>query len=178
LSNPPLPLRPGDTLLWQGAPEPWPAVKTCAAILAILLGIFALLYWYMATVGSCVMIILEEDCTQSGRRRMEVVFFVLALMAAWALAVLVRTAMGFPLHRYSITATKIRSHTGWPLTATRVQPLRYASIRLRGNSLRFTGIGEKPVDFEHLANGEADRVVALIAELKAAQDLRQGGQPG
>jgi hypothetical protein len=173
----PLPLRPGETILWQGAPEPWPAIKTWAAILAILLGVFALLYWYMATFGTCVTIILEEDCTQRGRRRMEVVFIVLALMAAWALAVLVRTAMGFPLHRYSITATEIRSHTGWPLSATKVQPLRHASVLQRGNRLRFTGVGEKPVDFEHLAHGEADRLVALIADLKAAEGARQGGQP-
>ena len=167
----------GAKVVWQGAPEPWPAVKTWTAILAIILGIFALLYWYMATVGSCVMIILEEDCTPRGRRRMEVVFCVLAVMAAGALAVLVRTAMGFPLERYSVTATEIRSHTGWPLTATRVQPLRYASIQQRGNGLRFSGIGEKPVDFVHLPKGEADRLVALIAELKAAQGLGTGSQP-
>lgn len=135
-----------------------------------------MLYWYMATVGSCVMVILEEDCTPRGRRRMEVVFFVLAVMAAGALAVLVRTAIGFPLERYSVTATEIRLHTGWPLTATRVQPLRYASVQQRGDGLRFTGIGEKPVDFVHLRNGEANRLVALIAELKAAQGLSIGSQ--
>ena len=159
----------GTKVVWEGAPEPWPAIKTWTAILAIILGIFALLYWYMATVGSCVMVILEENCTPRGRRRMEVVFFVLAFMAAGALAVLVRTAMGFPLDRYSVTETEIRSHTGWPLAATRVQPLRYASIKQFGGGLRFTGIGEKPVDFVHLPRGEADRLVALIAELKAAQ---------
>jgi hypothetical protein len=177
LSNPPLPLRHSETLLWQGAPEPWPAIKTWAAILAILLGIFALLYLYMATIGSCVMILLEEDCVPRRRQRMEIVFIVLAIMATGALAVLVRTAMGFPLHRYSITASEIRSHTGWPLTTTRVQPLRYASILQRGNGLRFTGISEKPVDFDHLPKGEADRLVALITDLKAAQGSGTGSQP-
>lgn len=166
----------GAKVVWQGAPEPWPAIKTWAAILAIIMGIFALLYWYMATIGSCVMIILEEDCTPRGRRRMEVVFFVLAVMAAGALAVLLKTAFGFPLERYSVTATEIRSHTGWPLTSTRVQPLRYASVQQRGNGLRVTGIGEKPVDFVHLPRGEADRLVALVAALKAAQGSSTGSE--
>jgi hypothetical protein len=170
-------VREGARIVWQGAPEPWPTIKTWAAILAILLGLFALLYWYMATMGSCVTLILEEDCTQRGRRRMEVVFFVLAIMALGAFAVLVRTAMGFPLHRYSITATEIKSRAGWPLTATRVQPLRHASIQHRGTCLRFTGIGEKPVDFDHLPKGEADRLVALITDLKAAQGSGTGSQP-
>jgi hypothetical protein len=166
----------GTRVVWQGAPEPWPAIKTWTAILAIILGIFAMLYWYMATIDSCVMIILEEDCTRRGRRRMEVVFIVLAVMAAGALAVLFRTAIGFPLERYSVTATEIRTHTGWPLTATRAQPLRYASVQRRGNGLRITGIGEKPVDFVHLPRGEADRLVALIAELKAAQGSGAGSE--
>ena len=167
-------VREAAKVVWQGAPEPWPAIKTWAAILAILLGVFVLLYFYMATVGRCVTMILEQDCIPQRRPRMEVVFVVLVLMAAGAFAVLVRTAMGFPLERYCVTETEIRSHTGWPLTATRVQPLRYASIRQNGHSLRFTGIGEKPVDFVHLSHGEADRLVALIDELKAAQDFGHG----
>lgn len=159
----------GARVVWQGALKPSPAIKTWAAILAILLGVFVFLYWYMATVGSCVTIILEEDCIPPRRRRMEVVFLVLAIMALGALAALVRTAIGFPLDRYSVTETEIRSHTGWLLSATRVQPVRYASIKQFGGGLRFTGIDEKPVDFVHLPRGEADRLVALIAELKAAQ---------
>ena len=108
---------------------------------------------------------------------MEVVFLMLAIMALGALAVLVRTAIGFPLDRYSVTATEIRSHTSWPLSTTRVQPIRYATIKQLGDGLRFTGIGEKPVDFVHLPRGEADQLVALIAELKAAQDSGTGSQP-
>lgn len=163
-------------VLWQSAPEPWPAIKTWAAILAILLGVFALIYWYMATVGSCVTTILEADCFPTRRRRMEVVFLVLAIVALGAFAALVRTAIGSPLDRYSVTETEIRSHTCWPLSATRVQPVRDASVKQFGGGLIFTGISRKPVDFVHLPRGEADRLVALIAELKAAQGSGIGSE--
>lgn len=100
---------------------------------------------------------------------MEIIFLVIAVMASGALAVMVKIALGFPHERYRITATAIRSQTGWPLSKTLEQPLVHVSIQKRGDGLRFTGAGEKPVDFCHLRKGEAERLIALIADIKAAQ---------
>jgi hypothetical protein len=110
---------------------------------------------------------------------MEIVFIILAILAAGALAVIVRTALGAPLHRYSVTTTEIRSQSFWPLTALKVQPLGHVTVTPRHNGLRFTGIGEKPVDFDHLAKGEVERLVDLIRNLKTAgtSDKSQGEAP-
>lgn len=167
----------GAKVVWQGSPAAGPALLTWTAILAIILGISGLLYGYMAATGTCIDLILQENCTHRGRRRMEVIFLVLAAMAAGALAVILRTALGFPHQRYVITATEIRSQSGWPLTGCKVQPLAYVNIQRQGNGLRFTGTGAKPVSFDHLPKGEADRLIALIEGLKAAQapDIPKGG---
>lgn len=159
------------TILWQGAPLRRPSIMTWGAVLTILIGIFALLYWYMATTGSCVDFILQDDCTERGGRRgrMEEFFLALAIMAAGALAVIVRIALGYPLTRYEITATEIRSQTGWPLSGRKVQPLAHVNIERRGDGLNFTGAGEKPISFSHLPEGEAERLIALIQDLKARQ---------
>jgi hypothetical protein len=157
-------------VLWRGTPSPWPAIKTWAAILTILIGIIAMLYWYMAVTGSCVDFILQEDCVERRRRgRMEVVFIVLAVMAAGALAVVVRTALGFPVERYSVTATEVRAQTAWPLSGRKVQPVAHVSIERRGDSLNFTGAGEKPISFSHLPKGEIDHLITLMHDLKARQ---------
>ncbi len=158
-----------DPVVWQGTPLRGPTIGTWAVVLAIILGIFALLYWYMATIGSCVDFLLQEDCIDRGRRgRMEVVFLVLAVLALGALAVLLRTALGFPLERYVVTPTEVRVETGWPLSGRKVQPLAHLSIDRRGDGLRFSGVGEKPVDFDRLPPGTADQLLALILDLKAA----------
>lgn len=159
----------GARVVWQGNPAPGPAFLTWAAILVIILGVFGLLYGYMAATGKCIDLILQENCNQPSRTRLEIIFLGLALMAACALAVILRTALGFPHERYVITPTEIRSQTGWPLSGRRVQPLAYVNIQRRGNGLRFTGAGEKPVSFHHLPQGEADRLIELIQGLKAAQ---------
>jgi hypothetical protein len=159
----------GASVVWQGTPAPGPALLVWTGILAINLGLFAILYSYMVLTGTCVDLILQEDCTRPRRKGPEVVFIVLTVMALAALAVIIRTALGFPYQRYTVTATEVRLQTGWPLTSTKVQPLAYVSVERRGDSLRFTGIGEKPICFDHLSQGEADRLIEMIHSLKAAQ---------
>jgi hypothetical protein len=157
-----------EEVVWQGSPQTWPAIKTWAAVLAVILGMFALLYWYMATIGSCVTVLIETDCRPPRRQRMEVVFIVLAVMALGAFAVVVRTALGVPLYKYTVTTTEIRSQSFWPLTGTKVQPLASVTVCRRSGGIRFTGVGEKPVDFDHLAKGEVERLVDLVKNLKTA----------
>lgn len=159
----------GTHVVWQGAPARGPEIRTWAAVLLILIGIFALLYRYMVTTGSCVPYLLEEDCIRRRRAgRIAFVFLVLAVMAAAALAVIIRTFLGYPLKGYAITASEIRSVTGWPLSGIKVQPIAHVCIKRVDDGLTFTGVGEKPIHFRHLPKGEADRLISLIQDLKAA----------
>ena len=69
----------------------------------------------------------------------------------------------------SSTATKMRSTTGWALTGAKLRRVAHVSIRRRCDSLCITGAGEKPINFNHLAEGEAGRLITLIHDLKARQ---------
>jgi hypothetical protein len=137
-----------DAVHWQGTPSPLPAMLVWAAILAIALCIFAMLYWYMAITGRCIAVLLEDDCTKPSRSRMEVIFLVLAFIAAVAGSVVIKITLGFPPERYTITAREI------------------ASVMRKGDHLHFSGVGEKPVILGPLKPGDAERILRLISRLK------------
>jgi hypothetical protein len=155
-----------DAVHWQGTPSPLPAMLVWAAILVLALGVFALLYWYMAITGRCIAVLLEDDCTKPSRSRMEVIFLVLAFIAAVAGSVVIKITLGFPPERYTITAREIRVTTGWPLSRVQSQPLVHASVMRKGDHLHFSGVGEKPVILGPLKPGHAERILRLISRLK------------
>lgn len=135
-------------------------------ILVTVLGILAILYWYMMVTGRCIAVLLVEDCTKPSRSRMEVIFIVLACIAGVAAGILAKIALGFPHERYAVTAHEIVVTTGWPLRSRRSQALVHASVRREGETLLFTGVGEKPVRFGPLRPGDAERIQGLVNQLK------------
>ncbi len=113
--------------------------------------------------------LLEDDCTKPGRSRMEVIFLVLAFIAAVAGSVVIKISLSFPHERYSITTQEIRVTTGWPLSRVQSQPLVHASVMRKRDYLHFSGVGEKPVILGPLKLGDAERILRLVGSLKGDQ---------
>ena len=124
--------------------------------------------WYAQQTGKCVPLLMTENCDPNRRFRLEVFIYGGLGLAAICGTVAAKVTLGFPQERYEITRHDLRRIAHWPMKRLLSQPLVHASVTRQGNSLQFTGAGERPVTFGPLTPEEADHVLRIIHDLKAA----------
>ncbi len=158
-----------DEVLWRGSPRPGPSALIWAALAALGLGLAALVMWDAQQEGKCVPLLMTENCDPNRRFRLEIFIYGGLGLAAVCGTVAAKVALGFPHERYEITRREVRRIARWPMKRLLSQPLVHASVTRQGNSLKFTGAGKWPVTFGFLTPEEADQVLRIVHDLKAAQ---------
>ncbi len=111
---------------------------------------------------------MTENCDPNRRFRLEIFIYGGLGLAVIGGTVAAKVALGFPQERYEITRHDLRRIAHWPMRRLLSQSLAYASVTRQGNSLQFTGAGKWPVTFGPLTPEEADHVLRIVQDLKAA----------
>lgn len=157
-----------DEVIWRGSPRPGQSALIWAALAALGLGLAALVMWYAQQTGRCVPLLMTENCDPNRRFRLEIFIYGGLGLGALCGTVAAKVALGFPQERYEITRRDLRRIAQWPMRRLLSQPLAHASVTRQANTLRFTGAGKWPVTFGPLTPEEANHVLRIIQDLKAA----------